>query len=316
MPERKRKRRQPRLRVAIVGAGKVGSVLGRILVEEGCTVVSVVSRTTASATGAGQFLRCRNNGTSLDAIPAETDLIYITTPHGAVETVAQGLSLLPGLKFSGLAVCHASGMLTASVLAPLGNLGATVFSFHPLQTFPRDFHPRKILQSARGITFGVDGPPRGVRFAKRLATILGGRVLEVPPELRPYYHASCVVASNHLTTLMWVVERMFSQMGSRARDFYRVYRPIIQATLDNIERTTPASALSGPVARGGVETVAQHIDIVRDVSPELIPVFNALTRESVALALAKGSITEERARQLLALTVDESDRTLMNLEKP
>jgi len=300
MPDRKREKTQRRLRIAIVGGGKVGSVLGRIFLEEGCTVSAVVSRTQASARRAGRFLSCTNIGTSPGVIPADTDLLFITTPHSEVEGVARTLAAQPALRFSHLAACHASGMLTAVALRPLEERGATVFSFHPLQTFPRDFPPGKI--SARGITYGVDGSPEGIRFSKRIAKILGGRVLEVPPELRPFYHAACVVASNHLTTLLWVLERMFSRLGTGEQDFTRVFRPIIHATLDNIERTSPASAMSGPVARGGVETVAQHFDAVRGVAPELLPIFSALTRESVGLALAKGSITEKRAQELLACT--------------
>ncbi|MGB6034278.1 MAG: Rossmann-like and DUF2520 domain-containing protein [Bacteroidota bacterium] len=300
MPDRTRKRPQRRLRIAIVGGGKVGSVLGRILLEEGCAISAVVSRTPASARRAGRFLNCTNTGTSLDAIPADTDLLFITTPHSAVESVARALAAQPALRFPRLAACHASGMLTAVALLPLENRGTTVFSFHPLQTFPRDFPPAKI--SARGITYGVDGSPEGVRYARRLARILGGSVLEVPPELRSFYHAACVVASNHLTTLLWVLERMFSHLGTGERDFIRVFRPIIHATLENIERTSPATAMSGPVARGGVETVAEHFDTVRAVAPELLPIFSALTRESVGLAIAKGSITEERAQELLACT--------------
>ncbi len=314
MPDPRRKKRRRQLRVAIVGAGKVGSVLGRILVEQGCTISAVVSRTPGSARRAGRFLNCRNAGTSPAAIPADTDLLFITTPHSAVEDVAQTLAAQPALRFPRLAACHASGMLTADALRSLENRGATVFSFHPLQTFPRDFPPSKILSSARGIAYGVDGSPEGVRYAKRLARILQGRVLEVPPELRPFYHAACVVASNHLTTLLWVLERMFSRLGTGERDFLRVFRPIIQATLENVERTSPASALSGPVARGGVETVAQHLDTVREVAPELLPMFSALTRESVGLALAKGSITEERAGEILACTLRFGRAQTTNLE--
>jgi predicted short-subunit dehydrogenase-like oxidoreductase (DUF2520 family) len=312
MPDRKPKKRQRRLRVAIVGAGKVGSVLGRILVEEGCTISAVVSRTATSARRAGRFLNCRNAGTSPGAIPADTDLLFVTTPHSAVESVARDLAAQPDLRFSRLAACHASGMLTAAALQPLENRGATVFSFHPLQTFPRDFPPAKI--SARGITYGVDGSPAGLRYARRLARILQGRVLKVPPELRPFYHAACVVASNHLATLLWILERMFSRLGTGERDISRVFRPIIRATLENIERTSPALAMSGPVARGGVETVAQHFDAVREVAPDLLPIFAALTRESVGLALAKGSITEERARELLVCTLHTGSEETTTLE--
>ncbi|MBM2841717.1 MAG: hypothetical protein HW412_2245, partial [Bacteroidetes bacterium] len=177
--------------IAIVGAGKVGTVLGRVLVENGEKVVCVVSRTKKSAQTAGRFLKCRNVSDSLDAIPAAADFIYITTPHAAVADVALNLSRLSHLRFKRLSVCHASGMLTADVLEPVRLRGATVFSFHPLQTFPRDFASRDIVPTARGIYFAVDGTPQAIKRARVFARKLEGKVIEIRPEMRSFYHAAC-----------------------------------------------------------------------------------------------------------------------------
>ncbi len=287
--------------ITIIGAGKVGSVLGRVLVERGHRVICVVSRTARSAREAGRFLRCRRTSTVLPAIPPETNLILITTPHDAVRTVAHDLALVDGLPFRRIAVCHASGMLSAAVLSPLADLGATVFSFHPLQTFPRDFTPAKILPTVSGIAYGVDGPPRGLRTARRLARELGGTVIEIRPELRELYHAACVVASNHLTTMLAVVERMFAAVAGDRKRFYPVFRPILEATLRNSGLTSPAEALSGPIARGGTATVARHLDVIAREVPEILPYFAAVSLETVRLARVKGSITAAQAEELSAL---------------
>lgn len=298
------------MRVAIVGAGKVGSVLGRILVEEGARMTAVVSRSRASARTAGRLLRCANASTALTAIPRETDLVFITTPHDAVGEVARTLAELEGPDFRRLAVCHASGMLTASVLDPCAVRGAAVFSFHPLQTFPRDFHPRDILPRARGIFYGVDGPPRGVRMARRLAALLQGRIIVIPPERRVLYHAACVVASNHLTAMLAEVEAIIRAVLPRERKFMELVRPIIDATLANVAATSPAAALSGPVARGGVDTVARHLEAVRDTVPELLPYFTRMSLETVRLAAAKGSLTAERRATMIGLIRSFTDETM------
>lgn len=298
-----------RLRVAIVGAGKVGTVLGRVLVEEGARISAVVSRSRASARAAGRFLRCTNISTALTAIPRETDCVFIATPHDAVEEVARTLAGLEGLDFPKIAVCHASGMLTAAALDPCAVRGAAVFSFHPLQTFPRDFVPRDILPRARGIYYGVDGPPRGVRMARRLAKLLQGRIIVIPPERRVLYHAACVVASNHLTTMLAEVEAMLRAVLPRERRFMEMVRPILDATLANVAATSPAAALSGPVARGGVETVARHLEAVRDSVPELLPYFTRMSLETVRLAAAKGSLTAERRTAMIQLIRSFTDDT-------
>ncbi len=287
--------------VTIVGAGKVGSVLGRVLVENGYKVVCVVSRTKKSAKATGKFLKCRNTSESIDSIPSSTDLILITTPHSAVGQVAQELSSLTQLNFKRLSVCHASGMLSASTLEPLQKKGVTVFSFHPLQTFPRDFVPKDIVPTARGIYYAVDGTPQAVRKATALARMLEGKIIEIKPEMRAFYHAACVVASNHLTTMLSIVETMFRQFDSKEKDFFQVFKPIVMATLRNIEATSPAVALSGPIARGGVETIGVHFASIKQFSPELLPYFGTLTLETVRLAEQKGSVPPEGAEALREL---------------
>jgi len=299
-------KRLARFNVGIIGAGTVGSVLGRLLINKGHRVACVVSRTMTSARRAGRFLRCRNVTTSLDEIPAGINLLLITVPHDAIAGVASALAATDRLDFRKLWVCHASGMLTAAVLDPLAQRGSRVFSFHPLQTFPRSFHPRDILESARGIFYGVDGSPKAIAAAGRLARELDGQIIVIPPERREFYHAACVVASNHLTTLMWVLERMFHVLGTRGRKFSRVFESIMTTTLRNVTSTSPAKALSGPVARGGIDTVGGHLASIRKHLPEIMPYFIAMTAESVRLAKEKGSIDEACFEAMMDLVRENS----------
>jgi predicted short-subunit dehydrogenase-like oxidoreductase (DUF2520 family) len=298
---RRKKHTSTKLRVAIVGAGNVGAVLGRILHDGGHAVTAVVSRTRRSAAAAGRFIGCRRVSDALTAIPKATDIILIAAPHEAIPVVARSLALLEEFDFRRLAVCHASGMLTADALAPLRERGAVTFSFHPLQTFPRDFTPRQILPTARGIVYGVDGEPRGLRTARHLASALGGRVLLVPPEMREFYHAVCVVASNHITTLLGIMERLHTALGPSRAGLWDVFGPIMTAAWNNARATSPAAALSGPIARGGVATVRGHLEAMKRTAPELMPYYLRMSLETVRLATAKGSLTAAQRQALEAL---------------
>jgi predicted short-subunit dehydrogenase-like oxidoreductase (DUF2520 family) len=296
-----------RWHIAIIGAGKVGTVLGKVLAENGEKVVWVCSRTKRSARAAGRFIGCSHVSTGLAELPARTDLVMITTPHDAVEDVARGLSRLTALDFRGTSVCHASGMLTAAALDPLHERGATVFSFHPLQTFPRTFRPRDIVSNARGIYYGVDGLPRGMRVARTLARKLDGHVLPVPPEMRVFYHAACVVASNHLTAMLGILETMFRCLRPEGEGFLKVFLPIVQATLRNVQADSPAGALSGPIVRGGVGTIAGHIDALTRFAPALIPYYARLSLETVHLAVAKGALMPAQVDELTRLILPYTD---------
>jgi len=298
MPERRRRASAPRYRIAIVGGGVVGSTLGKLFAEAGAEITAVVSRTSVSARRAGKFIGCPNVGTTVDAIPPRTTLVYIAAPHDAIHGVAADISAATGLVHRRLAVCHASGVLTAAALEPAARAGATVFSFHPLQTFPRTFRPAALLDLARGIPFGVDGPAGGLSHARRLASLIGGTVILVPPATRALYHAACVVASNHLTTLLSVLEQMYHAAGIQRPPAAAAFGPIMRATMLNAARTSPAASLSGPIARGGVSTVSAHLDALGTAVPELIPYFVAVSRETVRLARRRGSITTEQEKAL------------------
>lgn len=287
--------RSQRVNIAIVGAGKVGSVLGKILAGNGAKIVAVVSRGNRSAAKTGKYLKCKNVSTSLAAIPPRTNLVMIATPHRAVEEVAHSLATVAHLNFKKMAVCHASGILNADVLEPLAKKGATVFSFHPVQTFPRDFEPKDILPTVRGIYYGVDGNAAALRKAKQLAAKLNGKTITIKPEMRTFYHAACVVASNHITTLLWILEQMFAALKTSEKKFYPVFEPIIMAALHNAARTSPAQSLSGPIARGGVETLSHHFEALQRFGPNLVPYFGSLSAETARLAEAKGSIDSEQA---------------------
>lgn len=303
MPERNVqvvKRR--RFRLAVIGGGQVGRVLGKLMVSSGHDVRCVISRTPASARSAGRFIGCRNTGVSLSSIPSDVNLVFLAVPHEAVKPVASDLARLADIRFEALGACHMSGMLSADALAPLAAQGARTFSFHPLQTFPRDFHPRKIVGSIKGIYYGVDGTADALKLAARVARTLGGSTVEIPPEMRRLYHAACVVASNHLTTMLSVLDDMFATIRPDARArFLQVFRPIIDATLRNVERSSPAEALSGPVARGGVETIRGHLEAIQESDPHLMDYFTAMTAETLRLAAIKGSVTGKQKEEMKAM---------------
>ena len=296
--------------MAIVGAGNVGTVLGRLLREGGGSVTAVVSRHAATARKAAAFIRCRVHGDSLTLIGRETDIIFLAVPHAAVADVAAELAATrEDLPLPRIAVCHASGMLSADVLAPAARRGAVTFSFHPLQTFPRSFPPKVILPTARGIYFGVDGSAAGIRKARLFAHALGGRTVLIAPERRVLYHAACVIASNHLTGLLAALEEVHAAVTGGSGPSLDPYGPILGATLANILASSPADALSGPVARGGVETVARHIGAVRQYCPGLLPYFACMTGETIRLAARSGSLTPERRAALEDLVRTITDST-------
>jgi predicted short-subunit dehydrogenase-like oxidoreductase (DUF2520 family) len=71
--------------------------------------------------------------------------------------------------------------------------------------------------------------------------------------------------------------------------------PLVRGTLDNVAEIGPEKALTGPVARGDVETLKTHL---RALPPTIKPLYRALMLETVALAERAGRITTAQAGKL------------------
>jgi predicted short-subunit dehydrogenase-like oxidoreductase (DUF2520 family) len=78
----------------------------------------------------------------------------------------------------------------------------------------------------------------------------------------------------------------------------RMLAPLLSAALDNALRLGDA-ALTGPVARGDVETVAGHLDALRATAPEALPAYLALARLTATRAMASGMLSTPDAQRLL-----------------
>jgi pantoate--beta-alanine ligase len=167
------------------------------------------------------------------------DVLVVATPDSAIAEVAARVVPVPGT-----VVVHLSGALGLEVLAPHPRRA----SLHPLVPLPSPEVGRVRLRS--GITFAVAGDP----VAADLARLLGGSVVVVDDEHRAAYHAAACIAANHLVALMGQVERVAASAGLGLDAFLGLAR----AALTDVAELGPASALTGPAARGDDATLERH----------------------------------------------------------
>jgi predicted short-subunit dehydrogenase-like oxidoreductase (DUF2520 family) len=131
---------------------------------------------------------------------------------------------------------------------------------------------------------------RALRFATSLADALGMRPIPVAEEDRAAYHAAASIASNFLVALEAAAERLAASAGVQRA----LLAPLVRASLENWIELGPERALTGPVARGDEETVAAQRGAVCERAPELVPLFDALT--DATRALARGVQPTQRGR--------------------
>jgi predicted short-subunit dehydrogenase-like oxidoreductase (DUF2520 family) len=281
--------RPARLAVGIVGAGRVGAVLGAALHRAGhrlagVTAVSRDSRRRAEA------LIPEAPVLAPDDVARAADLLVVAVPDDVLADLARGLAASGALR-PGTMVAHTSGAHGIGVLSPLTDVGALPMALHPVMTFTGTDVD---LQRLAGACFGVTAPDPLRLAAEALVIEMGAEPVWVEESMRPLYHAALAVGANHLVTLVAQSADMLRQAG--VEEPARMLGPLLGAALDNALRRGDG-ALTGPVARGDAGTVRTHLATLD--TPESVAAYVAMSRLTAVRALAAGVLSAERAEALL-----------------
>ena len=186
-----------RLRVGVVGTGRVGSVLGAALARAGHTVVAASGVSAASVRRAHDCLP----GVPLSdprEVVARAELVLLTVPDDALPGLVAGLAAT-GAELAGRLLVHTSGRHGTGVLEPAVRRGALPLALHPVMTFTG--RPDDIAR-LEGICFGVTAPDQLQPAAEALVIEMGGEPVLIREEDRGLYHAALASAANHLVGLV------------------------------------------------------------------------------------------------------------------
>ncbi len=217
---------------------------------------------------------------------SDAHLTFVTVPDRVIAQVADARAWR-----SGEWVVHCSGALGREHLATAEAAGALTGCFHPLQTFPsRSPEPERF----KGIAVGIEGPPVLAQQLEQIAMALGSKPFRLEGVDRALYHAAAVVASNHLIALASAATRLWELAGITQQDGRSSLAPLITAAASNVAAMPLADALTGPVARGDVETVVRHLTAL-ELAPELRDLYRQLSLELLRLPLR---IDESRRTEL------------------
>jgi predicted short-subunit dehydrogenase-like oxidoreductase (DUF2520 family) len=280
-----------RLRVGVIGAGRVGTALAVALSRAGHRITGASAVSDASRERVRRYL----SGTPViqPADVAEAaDLVLLTVPDDALPGLVRGL-VATEAPLMGRMLMHASGRHGLAVLEPAVQQGALPLALHPVMTFTGRADDADRLA---GICFGVTAPAVLRPAAEVLVMEMGGEPVFIAEADRDLYHAALAGAANHLVTQVVQAEDLLAKAG--VGQPARMLGPLLSAALDNALRLGDA-ALTGPVARGDADTVAGHVVALRAEAPEALPAYLALARLTATRALAAGTLTAADARRLL-----------------
>ena len=281
------------LKIGFIGSGTTGTALAVRLSQRGCPVVAVSSRTLRSAQKlAGLLPDCRVCHTAQEVAEA-AELVFITTPDDVIARVCGEVRWREGQN-----VVHCSGAHSVDVLESARKLGAAVGSFHPLQTFA---DVDRAVENLPGSTFALEAEEPLLATEKELTRLLDGKWVVLKPGDKVLYHAAAVFACNYLVTLVKLALDLWRNFGISSKEATRGLLPLLEGTINNIDNIGLPDCLTGPIARGDSGTIERHLSALEARSPALLTTYKELGLQTIPIALAKGTVSEQKAEEMKVL---------------
>ena len=272
------------LKIGFIGIGRMGKALALALAYSGYKVTACHSRNASSAEELiGHVPDCHLVTTGQEVVN-ESDLVFITIPDDFIEGYTQNL-----LIHKDQAIVHCSGSLPRGILNNSNSDSGLTGMFHPYQTLAGIDSSIEAVNRLSGITFAIDAEgwllDQMVEFAKSL----GSRTVRVAEEDQSLYHASAVFTCGYLVTLLHCAIKLWKQMGNSEEEALQAILPLAQSTLGNVEKMGVIPSMTGPLYRGDILTVQNHISSLALETPELIDTYTALLNASLPIAKELGA---------------------------
>ena len=239
-------------KIAIIGAGKLAYSLTPALKKSGYDVKCVISKKLSSSKLLAKKLSIPHNSNSLNKIPDDVNVFFLTVPDGEIKSTANALS---GIKknFSNSLCIHFSGVENISALKSLEKKGCATGSLHIIRPFPS-----KNIVDIRNSPASIETESRQAKtFLLQLCRKLKLKPHFISSDEKVFHHIAAVHSSNFLVGNMF---NAFSLISTKSKYPKSILRKTSQSALDNVFKLSPAKALSGPIDRGDFHTIKKHLD--------------------------------------------------------
>jgi predicted short-subunit dehydrogenase-like oxidoreductase (DUF2520 family) len=296
------------IKIAIIGAGRLGTTLAYKIAakrQKEIKIVSISSPTKKALNQAKKLLGrlsekilfTKNNKEAA----REANTIFICTPDDSIKTACREIfgkkSKIPAF------AVHFSGSKPLNDLESAKKAGAGILSIHPLKAFASISGAIKTLKGTEyGITYNT---PQEEKLAKKIVDFLGGHSIIVADSKKPLYHAAACVASNYLVTLIDYAVYLNEVVGITPKESLKGLVSLAEGTLKNIGESGTKKSLTGPIARGDIGTVKDHIKSLKDnINEENIEIYMLMGRRTTEIAKQNDWIDDKTYKELINIFED------------
>jgi len=284
--------------LAIIGPGKVGTSIGILASRAGYHIVAVGGRNKERTSAAAKRIGNDVRACSISEAANKAQMVLLSVPDDAIEDVC--VKLAEQRKFKQKAVVvHCSGALSSNVLtAARDYCKCSVASMHPLQTFPKI---DEAVKRIKGAYCFCEGDENAVRVIEQLAKNIGLEPVRISSKSKTLSHAAAVMACNYLVVLMDSAVNLAENAGIDRKTAMLSLNLLAAATLDNISKMGTTDSLTGPIARGDIETVSCHLHELSSKDEALAAIYRTMGLYATEMAAKKGTITAKKTKKIKSL---------------
>ena len=262
------------MRIGFIGAGRMGFTLGKHLKTNGAGIVGYFSRSTDSAKEAATFTDSSFYET-IEALVADCDAIITTVPDGQIAVVADQLDSM-GDAVRDKILVHTSGALSSRIFSKM-RTPVHGCSIHPIYATSSKYESYKGFERA---FMTLEGDETAIAYFEPLMRKMGHKTKVITPDDKVRYHAACVMASNLVIGLYSMAVNNFEACGFEGKEAEEALMPLFKNNAENLAAYGMRDALTGPVARGDMETVRKHKEVLEGDS---LTAYEVLTKALVKL---------------------------------
>ena len=272
------------LEIGFIGIGKMGKALAVALATHGYSVTACYSRSATSTSELKELLpRCFITSTAQEVVD-RTNLVFITIPDDLIQSYVQDLRVNENQGF-----VHCSGSLPRSILNNANSKARFTGMFHPYQTLAGIDSPADAVGRLSGITFAIDAEGWLLDQLISFGESLDSRTIHVPASDLGIYHSSAVLVCGFLATLLHCAISLWEEMGHNKDDAMKAILPLATSTLSNIGNLGVLPSMTGPIYRGDIATIENHISSLISRTPQIVDVYTSLFQASLPIAQQLGA---------------------------
>jgi len=257
----------------VVGLGRVGSLMARVIDEQG-QLHGITVRKEEDLARAHRFSENVQKTLEPPERLPENCVVLLCVPDAAV----LGVSALWAGR-GAVAYVHFSGALGVEAVQEQVR-SQDVAALHPLLSVSSDDMSSSYAQ---GVTFGLSAGGNARAVAVQIAQWFGGSVVDVQDGSREAWHLLATLASNGVYALIHIATQVAAAHGITGFDVERGLAALAAQSAQSAEAHGAVEAATGPVVRGDASTVQKHLAVLQD-APDTRALYVALSRALIDIA--------------------------------